>query len=142
MSKGTEFVNTWLDAVNRGDLEALVGMCQPDVELSNPDGVFRGHEGVRAAFKPVIDATSERQSQVTNIVESGDAVVAEFIFRVKHTGPLATAMGVVPPTNKSGGIAIMAVYELRDGKLAASRGLYDRLDLMTQLGLVPAPATA
>lgn len=142
MSKGAEFVNQWLDAVNRGDLDALVAMCQPDVKLSNPDGVFRGGEGVRAAFKPVIDATSERQSQVTNIVESGDTVVAEFIFRVKHTGPLATAMGVVPPTNKRGGLTIMAVYELRDGKLAASRGLYDRLDLMIQLGLVPAPAPA
>jgi hypothetical protein len=36
----------------------------------------------------------------------------------------------------------MAVYELRDGKLAVSRGLYDRLDLLTQLGLLPAPAPA
>ena len=31
------------------------------------------------------------------------------------------------------------IYELQDGKLAASRGMYDRLALITQLGLMEAP---
>lgn len=142
MSKGTEFVNRWLDAVNRGDLEALVGMCQADVELSNPDGVSRGVEGVRAMFAPLIGAFSERQSQVSNVVESGDTVVAEFVFSAKHTGPLATPQGEVPPTGKTIGFPMIGIYELRSGKLANSRGQWDRLAVVSQLGLLAAPAGA
>lgn len=142
MSKGTDFVNNWMDAVNRGDLQTLIDMCQPDVEFSNPDGSFRGAEGVVAAFKPVIDASSERTVQITNLVESGDTVVVEFVFGLRHTGPLATPMGVVPATNKIGSLPMIGVYELRDGKLARSRGQYDRLSIVTQLGLLGAPAEA
>jgi len=140
MSKGTDFVNKWMDAVNRGDLDKLVGMCHADVEFSNPDGSFRGAEGVRALFKPVVDATSDRSVQITNLVESGDTVVVEFVFSLRHTGPLATPMGVVPATNKSGSVPMIGVYELREGKLAASRGQYDRLSIVSQLGLLGAPA--
>jgi len=139
MSQGTEFVNKWMNAVNRGDLETLVSMCNPDVELSNPDGSFRGAEGVRAAFKPVVDASSERDVKITNLVEIGDTLVVEFVFSLRHTGPLATPMGVVPATNKVGSVPMMAIYELRNGKLAGSRGQYDRLTIVTQLGLLGAP---
>jgi steroid delta-isomerase-like uncharacterized protein len=142
MSKGTEFVNNWLDAVNRGDLDMLVGMCQPDVELSNPDGVSRGAEGVRIMFKPIVDAFSERQSQVSNIVESGDTVVAEFVFSGKHTGPLASPQGAVPPTGKTISFPMIGIYQLRSGKLANSRGQYDRLAVVSQLGLLGAPTGA
>ncbi len=142
MSKGTEFVNKWLDAVNRGDLDTLVGMCQPNVELSNPDGVWRGTEGVRTMFQPLIEAISDRGAQVTNVVESGDTVVAEFVVSGRHTGPLATPQGAVPPTGKTVRLPMIAIYELRDGKLINSRGQYDRLTLMSQLGLIGAPAPA
>jgi hypothetical protein len=33
----------------------------------------------------------------------------------------------------------IGIYELRDGKLAASRGAFDRMTLLVQLGLMPAP---
>ena len=142
MSQGTEFVNSWLDAVNRGDLDGLVDMCQPDIELSNPDGSVRGADGVRSAFGSLIEATSERTSQVSNIIEARDSVVAEFVFSGRHTGPLTTPMGPVPATGKTLTMAIIGVYDLRDGKLAASRGMFDRLDLAVQLGLLGAPAPA
>jgi len=142
MSKGTEFVNKWLDAVNRGDLETLVGMCQPDVELSNPDGIWRGAEGVRTMFKPLIDALSERGAQVTNIVESGDTVVAEFTVSGRHTGPLATPQGAVPPTGTTITLPMIGIFELREAKLINSRGQYDRLAFATQLGLLGAGAGA
>lgn len=142
MSKGTEFVNKWLDAINRGDLDALVAMCQPDVELSNPDGRWHGVSGVRNMFEPLTHALSERESQVTNVVESGDTVVAEFTVGGRHTGPLATPQGAVPPTGKIISFPMIGVFELRDGKLISSRGQYDRLAMATQLGLLGTPAPA
>jgi steroid delta-isomerase-like uncharacterized protein len=140
MSKATEFVNRWMDAVNKGDLEALVAMCHPDAVHSNPNGTFRGAQGVRDLFHPIIDASSERSVRINNVVESGDTVVVEFDFRFKNTGPLVTPQSTLPPTGKTVNLASISVYELRDGKLAGSRGMYDRLDLLTQLGLVGEPA--
>lgn len=140
MTKGSEFVNKWMDAVNRGDLESLVAMCHPDAEHSNPNGIFRGSQGVRDLFKPIIDASSEREVQITNLVESGDSVVVEFVFRFKNTGTLAGPDGAIPATGKTVSLPSISIYELRDGKLAASRGMYDRLTLIGQLGLMGAPA--
>jgi steroid delta-isomerase-like uncharacterized protein len=140
MSKATDFVNTWMDAVNRGDLEALVAMCQPDAVHTSVEGTFRGAQGVRDLFKPIVDATSERGVQINNVIESGDTVVVEFVFRFKNTGALVTPQTTLPATGKTVSLPSIAVYELREGKLAGSRGMYDRLDLITQLGLMGAPA--
>lgn len=139
MSTGTDFIRNWFAAFNRADLEAMVAMCQPDVELSNSDGSYRGHDGVRAAFKPILDSGTEWDSRVNNVIDAGDTVVAEFVVRGRHTRPMVTSAGTIPPTNKMIELPSIGVYELRDGKLAASRGAYDRVTLLVQLGLMPAP---
>jgi steroid delta-isomerase-like uncharacterized protein len=140
MSNATDFVNRWMDAVNKGDVEALVAMCHADAVHGNPNGTFRGAQGVRDLFQPIIDASSERSVRINNVVESSDSVVVEFDFKFKNTGPLVTPQSTLPPTGKDVSLASISVYELRDGKLAGSRGMYDRLDLLTQLGLMGAPA--
>jgi steroid delta-isomerase-like uncharacterized protein len=139
MSKGTDFVNKWMDAVKRGDVEALVDMCQPDAVHSNADGTFRGPQGVRDLFTPMLNAMSEREVQINNVVEAGDTIVVEFVFRFRNTGPMVTPQATIPPTGKTASLPSIGVYELRDGKLAGSRGMYDRLGLITQLGLMGAP---
>ena len=139
MSKGTDFVNKWMDAVNRGDLESLVGMCHADAVHSNGGEAYRGAQGVRDLFKPIIDASSEREVQINHVTEAGNTVVVEFIFRFKNSGPFVTPRGTLPRTDKTVSLASISVYELRDGKLAGSRGMFDRLDLLAQLGLLPAP---
>ena len=140
MSKGTDFVNKWMDAVKRGDVESLVAMTQPDSVHVSPDGTFRGTQGVRDLFTPMLNAMSEREVQINNVIESGDTIVVEFVFRSTNTGPIVTPQATIPPTGKSASLASIGVYELRDGKLAGSRGMYDRLSLITQLGLMGAPA--
>jgi steroid delta-isomerase-like uncharacterized protein len=140
MSKGTDFVNQWMAAVNRGDLEALADMTQPDSVHVSTDGTFRGVEGIRDLFSPMFGMTSEREIQITNVVEAGDTIVVEFNFQFKNTGAVPTPQGTIPATGKSVTLSSIGVYELRDGKLAGSRGMYDRLSLIGQLGLIPGPA--
>ena len=140
MSKGTDFVNQWMGAVNRGDLEALGDMTQPDSVHVSADGTFRGVQGIRDLFSPMFGMTSEREVQITNVVEAGDTIVVEYIFQFKNTGAVPTPQGTIPATGKSVTLSSIGVYELRDGKLAGSRGMYDRLSLIGQLGLIPGPA--
>lgn len=142
MSTGTDFVNRWMDATNRGDMETLLAMCHKDVELSNPDGTFQGHEGVRALFQPYFDALSERAVDIRNIIDAGDTVVVEFVIRGRNTGPTATPQGVIPATNKTFALSSIGIYDLRNGKLANSRGQYDRMGMAIALGLIPQPSAS
>ncbi len=87
----------------------------------------------------MFEALSEREVQINNVIEAGDTVVVDFTFRGRHTGSFVTPAGPVPPTGKVLGSQMIATYELRDGKLAGSRGMYDRLGLAAQLGLLPTP---
>jgi predicted ester cyclase len=52
---------------------------------------------------------------------------------------MVTAQGTIRPTNKLIELPSIGIYELRDGKLAASRGVFDRMTLLVQLGLMPPP---
>jgi ketosteroid isomerase-like protein len=131
-----------MDAVIRADLDTVAEMCTPDCEFSNPDGVFRGREEVRALFKNITDALSERYVQVTSVLESGNTVIAEFIYGGNNTRPLVLPQLSLPPTNKPVRSTALGIYELRDGKVVVSRGYYDRLEIMAQLGLAQAPAPA
>jgi steroid delta-isomerase-like uncharacterized protein len=142
MSKGTEFVNKWMEAVKRGDLEGLVAMSYPDAVHASSGETYRGAQGIRDLFKPIIDATSEREVQINNVIESGDTVAVEFVFRFKNSAPLVTPQGTIPPTGKHVSLSSIGIYELRDGKLAGSRGMYDQVDLLRQLGLMGASAPA
>ncbi|TME14562.1 MAG: hypothetical protein E6I63_12490 [Chloroflexi bacterium] len=57
-------------------------------------------------------------------------------------GAVVTPQGTIPATGKTVSLPSIGIYELRDGKLAGSRGMYDRLDVMSQLGLLGASAQA
>jgi steroid delta-isomerase-like uncharacterized protein len=131
-----------METVKRGDVEGLAAMSHPDAVHGNAGESYRGAQGIRDLFKPIIDATSEREIQINNVIESGDTVAVEFVFRFKVSAPLVTPQGTIPATGKHVSLPSIGIYELRDGKLAGSRGMYDRLDLMTQLGLMGAPASA
>jgi predicted ester cyclase len=129
-----------MDTVKRGDLEGLVAMSHPDAVHGNGGVNYRGAQGIRDLFRPIIDGTSEREVQINNVIESGDKVAVEFVFRFKNSAPIVTPQGTLPATGKHVSLPSIGIYELRDGKLAGSRGMYDRVDLLTQLGLMGAPA--
>jgi ketosteroid isomerase-like protein len=49
-------------------------------------------------------------------------------------------MGEIPPTGKAVTLPICEVWRVRDGKLVSLMNYADGVTIMTQLGLMPAPA--
>lgn len=47
MRTAVQTVTAWHEAVNRGDIEAAIGCCHPDVEVVGPRGTGRGHDLMR-----------------------------------------------------------------------------------------------
>jgi predicted ester cyclase len=69
----------------------------------------------------------------------GDVAVEEGTFTGTHTGVLKGPMGEVPPTGRPIRIAYIQVLRFRDGKHVSFNLMFDRLSMLEQLGLVPAP---
>src|SRR5262245_997116 len=47
MRSTSDVVNLWLDAVNQQDVEALIALSDPDIEVIGPRGSARGHQILR-----------------------------------------------------------------------------------------------
>ena len=79
MSTRVEIVRRAHEALNSGDVEALVAECDPDFRLDmsdrvlNPD-VYEGHEGIRRFVADVHEAWETFTWEPEELVESGDLV--------------------------------------------------------------------
>ena len=71
-----------------------------------------------------------------------DVAVEEGTFTGTHNGVLSSPMGDVPPTGRFVKVDYIQVLRFRDGKHLSFNLMFDRLMMLEQLGLVPAPAEA
>lgn len=108
-----------------------------------PSGtVMRGPEGAKQFGQTWAQAFGDARIDAPGISATDDGAVVEFIGRGTHTGPLTGPAGTIPATGKSVEVRFCHVYKMRDGKVAEERLYYDTLGLLSQLGVIPAPATA
>jgi steroid delta-isomerase-like uncharacterized protein len=132
-----------VDAFNAKDEERFVSLASSDIELPSSGGInLRGRDGFRQWFQLWTVAFPDRQVRYHNVVGDADQVIGEGTFTGKHTGVMRLPTGDVPPTGKSVTIDYVAVQRVSNGKITYLRHYIDVMDLMTQLGLVGAEATA
>jgi predicted ester cyclase len=75
-------------------------------------------------------------AKLEDLVAEGDKVVVRFTAEGTHDG---TLLGV-PPTGKRMRISGISIYRLAEGKFVEHWEEGDRLGLLQQLGVIPAPA--
>jgi len=81
MSSRIEIVRRAHEALNKGDVEALLAECDPDFRLDmsdrvlNPD-VYEGHEGIRRFLADVHEAWETFTWEPEELVASGDLVLS------------------------------------------------------------------
>jgi ketosteroid isomerase-like protein len=73
---------------------------------------------------------------------SDDVAVEEGTFTGTHNGVLHTPTGDVPPTGRAVSVDYIHVLRFRDGEHVSCNLMVDRLLMLEQLGLIPAPAPA
>jgi steroid delta-isomerase-like uncharacterized protein len=83
-------------------------------------------------------AFPDMKTTVLHDYEAGDDVVAEVEWTGTQKGVLEAAFGTVPASNKAVRVPGVMIYRLKDGKFTESRGYYDALGLLKQLGVMPA----
>ena len=133
MSKqNVELYKRGFDAYNRRDVEAVLDTLHPEVEwhpllpvlLGGEGTVYRGFDGVRELVRELDEAFTDLQSELTEVRDLGEQVLA--IGRLRGRGKQS---GAVTETT------IAWLVELRNGKGFRIREYLDPNEALEAAGL-------
>ncbi len=125
---------------NAHDLEGFEAMLADDVVFEAPGGVRgKGKAACKAFYGGWLVAFPDAHVGVHGLHITGDVAVEEGTFTGTHNGVLHGPAGDVPPTGRSVKVEYIQVLRFRDGKHISFNLVFDRLAMLEQLGLTPAP---
>jgi ketosteroid isomerase-like protein len=149
MGQAREIMDRIPAAVGAGDRDALLRLYAADAVAETPEGLrLDSREAIAddlLAFKQAFpDMTWESRATF----EVGDTAIDEGWVVGTHTGVLSLPDGDVPPTGRRMRLRECDLLTVRGGVAVTHRFYYDRLELVSQLGLgqgaaaVPEPRAA
>ncbi len=138
MGTGKDRWNEYETVYNKLDYSGLASLYAPDAVQVDPNGRHEGRQAIVAYLEEGDKPFSDIRLETSLLIEEGDTVVAEWTWRVTHTGPIAMPDGTeIPATGKTMELPGVSVLTVREGKIASERDYFDQAALMSQLGLMP-----
>jgi steroid delta-isomerase-like uncharacterized protein len=107
----------------------------------DPGGVPT-REGYKQFITGFLNAFPDVRVSVEDVIAEGDKVVARWVVRGTHKGEFRGPTGSIPPTGKQVTVTSIDIFRIADGKFIERWPERDRLGLLQQLGVVPAPGQA
>lgn len=122
------------EVYNQGREEVLDEIIAPDYldYGHNPPG--RGIEGAKADFRSGQGVFSDVHFTIDDLIAVGDQVVVRWTGTLTHTGEF---MGIAP-TNKTIDLTGISFYRVANGKLLETRNAVNWLNLLQEIGAMPA----
>ncbi|MEP7350482.1 MAG: limonene-1,2-epoxide hydrolase family protein [Sphingorhabdus sp.] len=115
-----EIVEKFIDAFNSDDMEAVYACLADDIFYHNiPLNPLCGIAAVRQFFEEAGPMTSNAW-EILNIAENGPVVLTERVDRFRYNGKDVT-------------IAVMGIFEIKDGKLKSWRDYFDLQTYLQQI---------
>jgi hypothetical protein len=144
MATAKEVVDRGLEAWRARDLDAFASLYSQDAELIAPgDMKVRGPDGARIFMTLWTEAFPDNDVHIDAEYVAGSVVMQEGTFSGTHSGNLRLPDGqVIPPTCRTLKAPYAEVFVVQSDQVVEDRLYFDRLELLTQLGLMPEPATA
>jgi ketosteroid isomerase-like protein len=132
----TRFYDTW----NAHDRDGWLACCDENITFSGPGGIAgKGFDAGRMFWSIWQDAFPDCRATINVAVAEGNEAIQEAVFAGTHTQTLRLPDNQdIPVTGKSVAIPYTLGLTYRDGKWSSYRLIFDRAELMTQLGLMPA----
>ncbi len=107
----------------------------PDFVRHDPGLPFevRGPQGVAALHDALLPAFPDMELPLLDFVAEGEKVLVRLKVLGTHTG----AFGDMAPTGKRIDVAVLDLFQIRDGVLIEHWAQLDNLGMMKQLGALP-----
>ena len=129
------------DTFNAHDIDGFTSVLADDVVYQAPGGTSgQGKAACAQFFAGWWDAFPDAHVDVHAVHIAGDIAVEEGTFTGTHHGTLHSPAGDIAPTGRQVAVDYIHVLRYRDGKHVLFNLLYDRLLMLEQLGLLPAPS--
>lgn len=142
MGQAADVVHRKIVAFNAQNAEKVLELLHPDAEWAIPGGLLRGRDQVLAFFSDLWEAFPDFELTVTWVAEEGSTVIKQFRAAGTHHGTFHSPGGDIPPTGRRVDLPCSEQYEVEGGLIVSARLIFDRLELLEQLGVAPAPAPA
>jgi ketosteroid isomerase-like protein len=117
------------DAITRGDVDAAVAVCDPEIEflsvLAVSGQAYLGHNGIREYFDDISAAWDESRVEVHRVAAGRDGrvgIVMTMHMRGKESG--------APLSERTGHI-----WTLRDGKLLRNQPFREPEEALREIGV-------
>ena len=132
----------FVDAFNAHDEGRLRELNAENAVIEAPGDIrFEGREPVTQYAMAWLRAFPDARLTVHNELVAGDWVVQEFTFEGNHTATLSTPTGDIPATHRHLKGRATQILRVEGGEVADTRLYFDQVQVLTQLGLMPEPAT-
>jgi predicted ester cyclase len=135
-----EIVAKAMTRMDAGDLDGFRELVDPGIEAVFPGAELHGLDEWSAFVQSYMDAFPNGLHELSDLESVGETVFAAGVWKATHTGTFVSPEGDVPPTGNRVELPFSVVLVVRDGRIVSIRNHFDRLDFLTQLGLVPAAA--
>jgi ketosteroid isomerase-like protein len=136
------FIEKSLAAWNAHDKVGWTRDVADDCEFATPGGIRgTGRELRDQLFSMWTQAFPNNVIKPSAIAEDGEYGILEAVFHGTQTGTLDAPTGPIPATGKQVSIPFVTTSRIKDGRYKSFHLYFDQVELMVQLGLMPAPVT-
>jgi predicted ester cyclase len=126
------------EAINKGNLDAVDDVLDPEYVEHGALGDFTGPEGFKGLLRQWRQAFPDMHCSYSDVIQDGDRAAWRSTMTGTHLGDLPG----IPATGKRVELETFDMGTARDGRALEHRSVMDRLAMLEQLGLVPAPEGA
>jgi predicted ester cyclase len=137
MGKAYEAVQRFYDHFAAGDLDAAMTLFDPACTSKVPGATLdqAGHRAMGESFRA---ALPDSRMVVDRAVENGDEIVVIGRFVGVQTGDLASASGTIPASGNPLNLVFMDYFRVVGDLIVEHHTVFDRMELLSQLGALPA----
>ena len=129
-------------AFNAHDDKTLNTLHAEHIKFEAPGGFKATNANEATAYAMRwLKAFPNGKMTVHSEIVSAPWIAQEIVMEGTHTGPLEGPTGTVQPTHKKVVGKGVQILRIENGKIVEARIYFDMLDQLTQLGLMPVPAT-
>jgi len=142
MTTPRELIENLFAVIDDHRWDEFPSVIAEDCVFTSPFGVCHG-PGEWAAFSQGFAvAVPDGRHVVDHVLAEGDAIGFQGTWIGTNTGPLQLPAGAAPASGASVALRYGAIARVRDGKVTRMDAYLDQVEFLSQLGLMPQPATA
>jgi len=134
VGQAADVAKSYFEKLSNGDVDGALDLCADGSEFVSPMGVMHGRDEIKPFLAGFDQAFPGARFDVGRIVESGDHVAVEGVYRGKHGGPMMLPDGTtLDATGREIAAPYVTMFEVSGGKIRSERPYWDMGGFMAQL---------